>query len=36
VGHIGEVKPSVIVAFGLGVPLAGFELDLSNLLRESS
>ncbi|TLY00969.1 MAG: phenylalanine--tRNA ligase subunit beta, partial [Thaumarchaeota archaeon] len=31
-GHIGEVKPSVIVSFGLGVPLAGFELDLSSLL----
>jgi len=30
-GHVGEVKPGAIDAFGLGVPVAGFEIDLSAL-----
>ncbi|MDE1852255.1 MAG: phenylalanine--tRNA ligase subunit beta [Thaumarchaeota archaeon] len=33
IGHVGELRPEVIGAFGLGVPVSGFELDLS-LLRE--
>jgi phenylalanyl-tRNA synthetase beta chain len=28
VGHIGEVKPSVLAAFGVDVPVSGFELLL--------
>jgi phenylalanyl-tRNA synthetase beta chain len=28
-GHVGEVKPSALAAFGLDVPVCGFELDLS-------
>ena len=28
-GHVGELKPEVIEAFGLGVPISGFEIDLS-------
>jgi phenylalanyl-tRNA synthetase beta chain len=31
IGHVGEVKPEVIEAFGLGVPVSGFEIDLSGL-----
>jgi phenylalanyl-tRNA synthetase beta chain len=31
VGFVGEVKPEVIDAFGLGVPVSGFEIDLSSL-----
>jgi phenylalanyl-tRNA synthetase beta chain len=30
-GHVGEVKPEAIDAFGLGVPVSGFEIDLSAL-----
>jgi phenylalanyl-tRNA synthetase beta chain len=30
-GHVGEVKPEVIDAFGLGVPVSGFEISLSAL-----
>jgi len=30
-GHVGEVKPEAIDAFGLGVPVSGFEIDLSTL-----
>jgi len=30
-GHLGEVKPEAISAFGLGVPVSGFEIDLSAL-----
>jgi phenylalanyl-tRNA synthetase beta chain len=30
-GHVGEVKPEAIDAFGLGVPVSGFELNLSLL-----
>jgi len=30
-GHVGEVRPEVIDAFGLGVPVSGFEIDLSAL-----
>jgi len=30
-GHVGEVKPEVIDAFGLGVPVSGFEIDLTAL-----
>ena len=29
IGHLGEVKPSAVAAFGLDVPVAGFEIDLS-------
>jgi len=34
-GYLGEVKPSALAAFGLDVPVDGFELDLSkrNFLR---
>ena len=28
-GHVGELKPEAVVAFGLGVPVSGFELNLS-------
>ena len=31
IGYIGEVKPSVLAAFGLDVPVSGFEIDLSAL-----
>jgi phenylalanyl-tRNA synthetase beta chain len=31
IGHLGEVKASVLAAFGLDVPVAGFEVDLSVL-----
>ena len=31
IGHVGEVKPEAIDAFGLGVPVSGFEVDLSRL-----
>ncbi len=31
VGFVGEVKPEAIDVFGLGVPVSGFELDLSSL-----
>ena len=30
-GFVGELKPEAIEAFGLGVPVSGFELDLSGL-----
>jgi len=30
-GHVGEIKPGAIDAFGLGVPVSGFEIDLSAL-----
>jgi phenylalanyl-tRNA synthetase beta chain len=30
-GHVGEVKPEAIAAFGLGVPVSGFEIDISAL-----
>jgi len=30
-GYVGEVKPEPIDAFGLGVPVSGFEIDLSAL-----
>lgn len=31
IGHVGEVKPESIDAFGLKVPVSGFEIDLSDL-----
>ncbi len=31
VGFVGEIKPEAIDVFGLGVPVSGFELDLSSL-----
>ncbi len=31
VGHVGEVKPEAVDVFGLGVPVSGFEIDLSAL-----
>ena len=30
-GHVGEVTPGAIDAFGIGVPVSGFEIDLSAL-----
>jgi phenylalanyl-tRNA synthetase beta chain len=30
-GHVGEVKPESLEAFGLRVPVSGFEIDLSAL-----
>jgi len=30
-GYLGEVKPSTLAAFGLDVPVCGFELDLSKI-----
>ncbi len=30
-GHVGEMRPEVIDAFGLGVPVSGFEFDLTRL-----
>jgi phenylalanyl-tRNA synthetase beta chain len=32
-GYLGEVKPSALAAFGLDVPVCGFELDLSKRVR---
>ena len=32
-GYVGEVKPEAIDAFGLGVPVSGFEIDLSELFE---
>jgi phenylalanyl-tRNA synthetase beta chain len=31
IGYVGELKPEVIAAFGLAVPVSGFELDLSRI-----
>ncbi len=31
VGYIGEVRPSAVAAFGLDVPVSGFEIDLATL-----
>jgi phenylalanyl-tRNA synthetase beta chain len=33
IGAVGEIKPESIVAFGLGEPVSGFELDLSGLYK---
>jgi len=33
-GHVGELKPEAIDAFGLKVPVSGFELDLSALYKQ--
>jgi phenylalanyl-tRNA synthetase beta chain len=33
-GHVGELKPDSIAAFGLGVPVSGFEFDLSGLYKQ--
>ena len=30
-GHVGEIKPEAMEAFGLGVPVSGFEVDISQL-----
>lgn len=35
IGHIGEVKPSALAAFGLDVPVAGYEIDLSLFVQNS-
>jgi phenylalanyl-tRNA synthetase beta chain len=32
-GYVGEVKPESIEAFGLGVPVSGFEVDLTQLFE---
>jgi phenylalanyl-tRNA synthetase beta chain len=31
-GHLGEVEPAAVASFGLDVPVAGFEVDLSRFL----
>ena len=33
IGYVGELKPEAIEAFGLGVPVSGFELDLSRVFE---
>ena len=33
-GHVGELKPETIDAFGLKVPVSGFELDLSAIYKQ--
>lgn len=33
-GYVGEVRPEAISAFGLGVPVSGFELDLTALYKQ--
>jgi phenylalanyl-tRNA synthetase beta chain len=33
IGHVGEIKPEVLEAFGLGVPVVGFEVDLSAMYK---
>ena len=33
IGHVGEIEPFVVDAFGLGVPVAGFEISLSKLFE---
>ena len=30
-GHVGEVEPRAVDSFGLGVPVSGFEIDLSKM-----
>ena len=32
-GFVGEVKPEAIEAFGLGVPVSGFEVDLTSVFE---
>jgi phenylalanyl-tRNA synthetase beta chain len=32
-GHVGEVKPESLDAFGIRVPVSGFEIDLSGLFE---
>jgi phenylalanyl-tRNA synthetase beta chain len=32
-GHVGEVKPESIEAFGLGVPVSGFEVNLTQMFE---
>jgi phenylalanyl-tRNA synthetase beta chain len=32
-GHVGEVKPESIEAFGLGAPVSGFEVDLTQMFE---
>jgi phenylalanyl-tRNA synthetase beta chain len=33
VGYAGEVKPSSLASFGINLPVSGFEVDLSHILR---
>ena len=33
VGHVGELNPAAVDAFGVGVPVAGFEIDLSSVFE---
>jgi phenylalanyl-tRNA synthetase beta chain len=33
IGHVGELRPESIEAFGLGVPVSGFEIDLSQMFE---
>ena len=32
IGYVGEVNPSAVAAFGLDVPVAGYEIDLAPFL----
>ncbi len=32
-GHVGEVRPESIEAFGLGVPISGFEVNLTQMFE---
>lgn len=33
-GHVGELRPDSVAAFGLNVPVSGFEVDLSELYKQ--
>ncbi len=35
VGYVGEIKPSVIASFGLGVPVTAFEIDLAEFISKN-
>jgi phenylalanyl-tRNA synthetase beta chain len=35
-GHLGEVKPGALAAFGLDTPVCGFELDLSKRIKSQA
>ena len=32
IGYLGEIRPSALAAFGLDVPVAGYEIDLAPFL----
>ncbi|MDA4128350.1 MAG: phenylalanine--tRNA ligase subunit beta [Thaumarchaeota archaeon] len=35
-GHVGEITPGSIAAFGVNLPVVGFELDLTSLLERET